>query len=201
MWLNLDHVAARIHAVAPNARVVGFADSGFFQDHAAFGTTDAPYTDNMRQIWSMASPATNAACMASRRGADAWRCFMAQYVAVHVATPIFDAEAMYDAWMLPNILRLGCSWAHASAPGSCDAAQMAAFREWGQHVNTTVAATFLQRPSKRGMFLSACIHHCQSMFMCNGAGASRWSELRIRGVPLREAFGNFFFSRTGPTLF
>jgi hypothetical protein len=65
-------------------------------------------------------------------------------------------------------------------------------------VNTTAAAMLL-RPGRRCAFVSACIHHCQSMFMCNGEGASRWSALSIRGTTLRETFGNFFFNRSGLT--
>lgn len=202
VWLNLDHVAERVRAVSPAAKVAGFADSGFFQDYPTFGSTDHGYTHQMKSIWSMASPTTNADCSAAwgnkSTDADGWKCYMAEYVSPFVETPIFDAEAMYDAWMIPNILQLGCNWIGSYYSGDCSTPQVTAFQDWGHHVNTTVAAELLRTttaggtPVQRGAFVTACIHHCQSMFMCGGEGYDRWSTLSIKGVSLRQAFSNFW---------
>jgi hypothetical protein len=133
VWLNLDHVAARLRAAAPQAMVAGFADSGIFQDYARFNSTvpvkpygcitalgcNGSYTGQMKNIWKIANPATNAACSAKwYTTTEGWRCFMAQHISEFVETPIFDAEAMSDAWMTPNILALGCDWRGRKFPGS-----------------------------------------------------------------------------------
>ena len=186
--------------MSPAARVVGFADSGVFEDHQKFGSTDAPYTDQMQNIWKIGNPATNAACSAAADDGQGWKCYMAQYIEPFVKTPIFDADAMYDAWMIPNILQLGCDWRRGPEPGSCSAAQVKAFEDWGQHANTTIATALLRPGLERGGFITACIHHCQSMYMCGGEGSHRWTALTIRGTNLRDAFGNFFFRRAGPKL-
>merc|ERR1719277_2735861 len=102
--------------------------------------------------------------------------------------------------MIPNILMLGCNWVPKPYPGNCDAAQLEAFAEWGPNANTSVATELLRPGTTRGGFVTACIVHAQSMYMCNGEGAHRWDALPIRGTILQEAFGNFFFDRAGPRL-
>ena len=43
--------------MSPTTRIAGLADSGVFQDDEKFGSTDAPYTDQMREIWTLAAMA------------------------------------------------------------------------------------------------------------------------------------------------
>ena len=47
VYLNLDHVAARVAAVSPKAKVIGLGDAGFFLDHAPFIGAKQPYTESM----------------------------------------------------------------------------------------------------------------------------------------------------------
>ena len=49
-FLHLDHVADRIHAVAPTAKVVGKPDCGFFLDHGndGFAPANVTYTLQVR---------------------------------------------------------------------------------------------------------------------------------------------------------
>ena len=146
----------------------------------------------MKNIWKIGSPATNQDCSAvhgnKSTDVDGWRCYMAEYISPYVKTPIFDAEAMYDAWMLPNILELGCKWYGAAMPGQCNGAQVKAFQEWGSSANSTVATELLRTttaagiPLRRGVFLSACIHHCQSMYMCGASdGQDRYESACFLG--------------------
>ena len=40
----------------------------------------------------------NQGCVAAHPGPESWRCFMAEYTAPHVVTPIFALQSAYDAW-------------------------------------------------------------------------------------------------------
>jgi hypothetical protein len=66
-------------------------------------------------------------------------------------------------------------------------------------MNETIAP-LLQHPTHpalRGGFVSACIVHCQTIF---NEGEDRWSAWKIDGVYPREAFANFYFNQSGPTV-
>ena len=52
-------------------------------------------------------------------------CIFPQNFAQHVATPMHVTQSQYDAWQLPNILKLGCD----PPKGDCSAAQLATFQQ------------------------------------------------------------------------
>lgn len=193
-FLNLDHVAERMHIEAPSARVVGLADAGFFLDHEVYkGNGRHAYTESMSYLFEMAAPATNAACQKAHTGKDAWMCFFAQHVAPHIAAPLFIAEGMYDSWHMGNILKLGCG--NPTPQETCDEEQIQAFYDYGRAMKSTISP--LVTAKNRGAFASACIVHCQTVF---NEGEDRWASWSIGGLLLREAFGNFYFERNGTTV-
>ena len=53
--MEMERGSRQTVTVSPTARVAGLADSGVFQDDEKFGSTDAPYTDQMREIWTLAA--------------------------------------------------------------------------------------------------------------------------------------------------
>jgi hypothetical protein len=192
VYLNLDHFSQRVAAVSPATKVVGLADAGFFLDHPTYGTQNHAYANAIQYLFNMSTPETDETCMASLSESDAWQCMFAQYTVPFVTTPVFMAEAMYDSWQLPAILWLGCG--NPTPEETCDAEQYRAFLEYGQSMNSTLVP--LAGKSDRGCFLDACIVHCQSVF---NDGDARWCTWTIGGTTLREAFGNFYFKRPGPT--
>jgi hypothetical protein len=53
---------------------------------------------------------TDQECMTYFVGEQRWRCFMAQYVAAFVRTPLYVLNSYYDTWQLDNILHLDCKY-------------------------------------------------------------------------------------------
>eukprot|EP00928_Gymnodinium_smaydae_P045833 TRINITY_DN30507_c0_g1_i1.p1 TRINITY_DN30507_c0_g1~~TRINITY_DN30507_c0_g1_i1.p1 ORF type:complete len:419 (-),score=38.08 TRINITY_DN30507_c0_g1_i1:94-1314(-) len=191
VYLGVDHVAERVHKHAPNAKVVGLPDAGYFLDHTAFGKSSSDYTESMKYLFNMATPSTNEECMTALGGTDLlWKCFMAQYVEPYVHTPLFIVEGMYDSWQINNILLLGCG--NPTPEDTCDRLQLDAFFEYGRSMNKSVASAV---NAKRGVFISACIVHCETVY---NEGESRWSRWKVAGLTPCEAFGNFYFGRPGP---
>jgi hypothetical protein len=189
VYLNLDHVADRVAAVAPEAKVVGFADAGFFLDHPTMGTQNHAYAGAIQGLFNLSAPQTDKTCLHALSESDGWQCMMAQYTVPYVTTPLFIAEGMYDSWQLPSILWLGCG--QPTPEKSCNPKQLQAFLEYGQAMNLTLLP-LAEKPG-RGYFLDACIVHIQSLF----EDGDHWDTWTIRGQTLRETFGNFYFNRPG----
>ena len=190
VYLNLDHVAERVAMVAPKAKVVGFADAGFFLDHPTMGTENHAYADAIKGLFNLSAPQTDKTCQTALSEPNGWRCMMAQYTVPFVTTPLFMAEGMYDSWQLPSILWLKCG--KPTPEKSCNAKQLEAFLEFGQSMNSTLVP--LAEQSDRGCFLDACIVHIQSLF----EDGDHWNTWTVQGQTLRQTFGNFYFNRPGP---
>jgi hypothetical protein len=39
---------------------------------------------------------------------EIWKCLMSPYLLPHIHVPLFFIQSQYDAWVIPNILGLGC---------------------------------------------------------------------------------------------
>jgi hypothetical protein len=104
-YLQLDHVKTRLPT---GTKIRGLGDAGWFLDHAAFGSTEHVYTNDMAYLFNMSQSVTNSDCQAALGTRLGWKCFMAQYVFDFIQTPVFIAEGMYDSWQLGNVLNLGC---------------------------------------------------------------------------------------------
>lgn len=103
VYLNADHVAARL----PGVSVKALADGGFFMDHRTFEGADYArqiYSTGFMDLWESASTA-NRACIASNPTAM-WKCAFAQYTLPHIATPVYVVEGMYDPWQLEFTLQV-----------------------------------------------------------------------------------------------
>ena len=60
-------------------------DAGFFLDAPRYGTSTYSFREQFRgaigpALWNASTDGTNAACLAATPAADAYKCFMAQYV-------------------------------------------------------------------------------------------------------------------------
>jgi hypothetical protein len=54
-----------------------------------------------------------------------WQCFMAQYTVLHMRTPVFVLNSLYDSWQLDIVLLLPSTC--AQDPTKCTTAQRATF--------------------------------------------------------------------------
>lgn len=135
VYLTIDRIARQVRDAAaaeghPAPRVTGAPDAGFFLDAPSFA---GPTVYTPLYQWVAAaqnvSGSVNDACVAHYAPTnDAWRCILAQYTLPFVATPLFVANSLSDAWQGENIMALGCT---PSKPGSCSAAQLAYLAGFG----------------------------------------------------------------------
>jgi len=188
VYLGLDHVANRMHEKSPGARVVGLADGGFFLDYPTWDTHIAEHTANMRNLFDISAPSTDADCSLALGGTDdAWKCFFAEYVQDYVTSPLFIVDAMYDSWQIYRTLKLDC------AARLCEGDKLQAFYDFGRTMKASLASAM---SADRGAFVAACMMHVQTI-SCPGGGGWSWE---ISGVTLAEAFRNYYFQNTsGPS--
>ncbi len=190
--LNTDYARARISAAVPGVTVIGLPDAGYFLD--ANNTAGQPsYTPLYEYVAQMqnATAAMSPACLASYPAAEQWKCFMAQYAAPFVQTPLFFAQDLDDSWQMSNILQLGCS-PSAGKPGNCNAAQMQALYTYRNTTLNALKPVFSS--SIHGGFFTDCVQHCHTNIqMCYTNATSQgqtmqetfwaWYQKTVQGVP------------------
>jgi hypothetical protein len=181
--LHLDYVAEVLATLAPDAKVIGLPDAGYFLDHN--NTVGAPtytpiyqYVANMQNV----SASVDASCIAAYAPAEQWRCFLAQYTAPFLSTPAFFAQDLDDSWQQTNIFQLPCQ--PYAGTGNCDAAQMVLV---DQYRNDALAALtpVLQDPT-HGAFLTDCVQHCHSNI------APCFNSALVANQTLQETFFSWY---------
>ena len=170
VYLNIDHVAQLMRKAAPQARVVGFPDAGYFADLAtAQNTSDYWYREQFQYAdataWnSTASGGTNEACLTAMASAaasagvkndQAWRCLMAEYVTDFIETPLYVMNGAFDVYQVQNILRVGC------VPQACTAAQLDAISGYRKAFISQSLKHLTARAGKvgHGAYIPSCLIH------------------------------------------
>ena len=190
VYLHADHIAGRLPS---SIKVKAHADGGFFLDQPTLnGVSYARemFSRGFNDVWN-SSAGVNAACIAAHRGADAWKCMMAQYTLPYIKTPIYANEGLFDPWQLENLVQLSGGPAPGPAPvlpagQVCNAAQMVGLEEFGEDMRGNLSAALRAGGDQASGFAPACIVHCQSI-------SARWTTWALwrNGRPvlrLREHF-------------
>ena len=75
-------------------------DDGFFMDNA--WSEAKGWAGLQRWVFEAQNSTAGvpAACLAAYPAAEAWRCFMAQFAAPFIQTPLFALQPMYDAYQV-----------------------------------------------------------------------------------------------------
>jgi hypothetical protein len=157
VYVNIEHVEARIKAVNPATRVLGVPGAGFFMGEAR-PFSGSGYLANYQWVFENqnVSGSLNSGCMAARSATnDQWRCFIANETLPFTKTPLFISNSLTDAWQAGAIMGLGCNPASSS---SCSAAQMAYIADFRAQMLTALAPV-LAPGSIHGGFLQGCFVH------------------------------------------
>lgn len=104
-YLHADKWSA---ALAPyGARVSAIADSGFFLDYNATGS-DLTFPERMQWTFNTLniSASLYPSCLELYPGDQGWRCFMAQYAAPHIRTPLFALQSYFDSYQIGAIAQV-----------------------------------------------------------------------------------------------
>ena len=164
--LHLDRIAALLHAdsVAPNARVRGVSDAGFFLDHATWDHSTAhSFPREMEYIYNMQQlePNLDAGCLAATKAAQQpWHCFMAPHLAPFIATPYFLTNSKYDAFQLSSILSEPCCGHNPPTCNATDVGRLDSYsRDFVAAVTKLASTKTFQR--QNGAYLTSCVcHNC-----------------------------------------
>ena len=95
-------------------------------------------------------------------------------------TPIFYVNSLYDYWGLWFILEMHCH------PSQCPE-QMSKFEEFHREY-LDFANQIRDHSTQNGMFVTSCYAHSQIL-------AEGYTEYRIGGKTVQEAFGDWYFGR------
>jgi hypothetical protein len=146
-------------------------------DHPDY--TGKPYYTPQQQwvFLNMNATQVNAACLAAHSGADAWKCFFAEYTLPFITTPFFATQDLVDSWQLANILRLPCM---PYDPKCTDPAVLAATQAYRQSMLTALAP--LLSSSSNGLYGSACIQHCHQNI------EQVWSQELVQNQTVQASF-------------
>ena len=141
VYMHLDYVARSLAALAPEARVVGFADSGFY--------ANVPfYTDQKKfpyEASNITSATLSARCVADHAEAP-WECLVAEVNAPYVEAPLFAWQSKFDADQLATSFDPPCTTAACAGPYAARLlAGVRAFAAGGRG---------------RGAFVDSCHRHC-----------------------------------------
>ena len=122
----------------------------------------------------------NANCAVSYEPDEAWRCFMAEYTAPHVRTPMFALQSAYDARQYGNVLRPVLDAELLPNETSHSAFSQ---RDSRAHEATLAVPTF-------GLWMDSCFVHGQQDVRGD------WNKLRIKGDSGCGVW-RLYFNRTG----
>jgi hypothetical protein len=185
-FIHVDHIAAKIRAANPSARVVGAPGAGFFLGEAA-PYAGAGYLSQYKWVFSAhnVSRHINDACVADKN-LDAWKCFIAPEVLPYIQTPLFVSNSLSDAWQAGAIMGLGCSPTKA---GACSDAQMAYLSNFRAEMLAGLAPV-LAAGSKHGGFLQGCFVH-----VVEDVGG--WTSVRINGASQADTFSAWLAGGAG----
>jgi hypothetical protein len=116
-------------------------------------------------VWNVTgSGGTNLKCLDANRGADAWKCLMAPYIAQYVETPIYVMNSAYDAYQLANILNASCIPKIGDPP--CDAATNSSIQAYRDLFLKAIAVVTDGKP-KNGVYVDSCYVHEQNVDYCS----------------------------------
>lgn len=165
IYLNIDYLAGLVSAAAPQAKIHGLADAGWFLDHPDMNGN--PFRTPLFQ-WGFAtwnsSSALSPACLA-HFASEPWRCIFAQYTAQFIATPTFALNSKFDTCQL-NGCELGLSDANVGWSKMLPAHRTIAIAYAGDFDASLAASPFFTAP-QHGGWISTCLVHCD-------AGDSAW---------------------------
>jgi hypothetical protein len=169
VYLNIDYLADKIAAVAPQAKIHALADAGWFLDHTDMN--NKPFRTPLFQwgfdAWN-ASSALSPACL-SYYSAEPWKCIFAQYTAAFIRTPTFLLNSKFDTCQL-NGCELGMGDANAGWSKMSPAHQGIAVA-YSQSFDASLwASPFFSAP-QHGGWVSTCLVHCDA------GDAAWWSTL------------------------
>ena len=170
IFAHVDQLASRVRAVASGARVVGFADSGFYMDLDIF----TPLKRFVVEPAGQNATALLAPSCKARHAGQEEKCLIASVVAASIQTPIFSWQSEYDHD------QRGCEMTpQCAAEASC-------VNAYGRNLSSTLIAQLLGLGNQaNGAFLDSCTRHCTGGGPHWGAGTV---GLHIDGQSPLQAF-------------
>lgn len=177
-YLHTDYVMQRLPTTVD---FVAVGDAGMFLDLPRW-TGEEGYPAHFRHIAGMQNvSALNDACLMQYQDGESWRCFMAPYVLPYIQTPLFIVQALYDSWQSSNIVGLDCVADACTNQTEYDA--------W-LHMGTEMKTVLAKAPAGSGVFATPC--HIHGQVNLN----KFWTGLKVNGITMRDAFGQWWRTRT-----
>ena len=166
-YLALDFIK---EWAAPNTRVVGAPDAGFFQDTTQLPAENYWYRDNFAgafDVWN-SSAALSTSCKAAYPNNQSL-CLMQPYAAKYIETPFIILNSAYDAYQTINERGINCVPSVNGQPvaglPSCNTTQMGEFQAYRLSQIASMQDA-LSLPGT-GAFVTSCFVHEQNVDYCS----------------------------------
>ena len=172
----------------PTLRLLGAPDAGFFLDlPRADNSSDYWYRSCFQaadEVWggSAAGTVSSPACLAAYKG-EPWKCYLAEYAAPFITTPLLLSNSALDMWGLGNVLRLGCiptmdnKTYNKMAP--CAPPQWAQLQGWRAAFHQRLLPLLAARPTTSAFVVDCFVHeinvdYCSSQSLPNCRGWAKY---------------------------
>jgi hypothetical protein len=192
VWMNLDYLATKIHAINPKTRIVGAPIAGFYF------YADVPYTgpdhtysslanfseSGMATAYNLWQSYVDVTCL-SAKTKDPYACTLSAYSYPYISSETFIIEAQTDQVVLE-----AHDWV-PSPPKLCNNPELQYVASWRDEMISILTnyGVFDSSNSHSGAFLPACYTHTGF----SSSGPKLGSDLNYL-----DAFNNWYFKRSSP---
>jgi len=190
-FLHSNYIAS----VLPSTAVFkSIPQSGFFLDTNNLDSQPV-YPDEMKYVYNMqnCSEGVDTNCSLHTDSSKQWQCIFGPSVYPYISVPIFILNSYYDSWQMSNILGAQVASFKTCAskgPESCTVEQIRHANAFHHSFLELVEGSSTFHSANNGVFLHSCWTHCAS------SSDSHWTGLKVGGVTMSKAVGDWFFDRT-----
>jgi len=143
--------------------VVDVPVSGFFLPTKNVAGTDV-YVDFMKKAYTLhnaSSMTVDTSCAAAHKGQE-WHCMFAPFSMLHMKTPVFPLQSMYDSWQMGNEYFINVpqdSVCANNGPANCSSSQIKDVNKFGASLIAMMQSGLGPNRSS-GAFVHSCWTHC-----------------------------------------
>lgn len=189
-------------------KVLAVPDAGFFLNGVNYHSNSTDYLNDFKAadgVWnSSVAGNLNAGCLAAY-SLTRWLCYLPQYSAPFITTPLFISNSLLDMWQVLNDLALPCVPTTDGSPvsgyPSCTPAELAVMNAYRDEVLAALQAVLATSPGTGTWAVTCFVHeinveYCSTQSLPNCCG---WSSATYPGPSCATGgSGNYTIPWTRP---
>lgn len=149
----MDYVRSKNQLI----RYYAIPDSAFYVDYNSLKTGDSDYMLQMKALYATVNdpevPFPQSGCV-TNFGADAYKCFVTEYMFPYIRSPLFIIQSGYDTFQIPNVLQSRCSQIN-----NCTADDLMDIHAYHTYQQNKIR-TLMQNKPNSAVWSPSCPFHC-----------------------------------------